>query len=38
MMSGNLLQKFIDSYMNKIYEEKLEALMEDLKEDSSKQK
>jgi peptide chain release factor 1 len=24
MMRGNLLQKFIDSYMNKVYEYKLE--------------
>jgi peptide chain release factor 1 len=23
MMGGNLLQKFIDAYMNKVYEEKL---------------
>lgn len=37
MMRANLLQKFIDAYMNKVYEEKLEELMEDLKhEDKNK--
>ena len=34
MMGGNLLQKFIDSYMNKVYEEKLQELMEDLKHEN----
>ncbi len=39
MMGGNMLQKFIDAFMNKVYEEKLEELMQDLLlEEKSKKK
>lgn len=36
MMSGEYLQKFIDAYQEKVYEEKLEALIKELKDEQNK--